>query len=316
MKSPLSCDIVMEGGGVKGLGLVGALDVLSERGYTVRRVAGTSAGAITGALVAAGMSARALKREMAGLDYKRFRDKGLLDKLGPIGMGASLLFENGIYEGAYLKAWLGDQLKNLGVETFADLKLTEPWAQHLPPERRYKLVVVAADVTQGRLIRLPWDYHHYGLNPDTQRVADAVRASMSVPFFFEPAHLGDSLVVDGAVLSNFPIDLFDDITDWPTFGIKLSARPEANLKMNPTSGPIAFGEAIIQTMINAHDQMHLDDPSVVSRTMFIDTAEVHTLDFDVTRRQQDLLYANGRHGADKFLTTWDFAAWKTTYGFK
>ena len=46
-------DLVLEGGGVKGIALVGAISVLEERGYQFRRVAGTSAGAIVGALEAA-----------------------------------------------------------------------------------------------------------------------------------------------------------------------------------------------------------------------------------------------------------------------
>ena len=54
----LRADLVLEGGGVKGIGLVGAIAVLEERGYLFNRVAGTSAGAIVGALVAAGFAAR------------------------------------------------------------------------------------------------------------------------------------------------------------------------------------------------------------------------------------------------------------------
>lgn len=51
-------DGVFEGGGVKGIGLVGALIVAEERGYTDwQRVAGTSAGAIVASLLAAGYSA-------------------------------------------------------------------------------------------------------------------------------------------------------------------------------------------------------------------------------------------------------------------
>src|SRR5882724_4057614 len=103
-----TCDLVMEGGGVKGVGLVGALSVLNERGYSVRRVAGTSAGAIVGSLTAAGMTVADLRKTMTNLDYKRFRDKDLLDRLGLIGEGLSLLLHNGIYRGDYLHQWLGD----------------------------------------------------------------------------------------------------------------------------------------------------------------------------------------------------------------
>ena len=51
----MDCDLVLEGGGVKGIALVGAVDVLEERGYEVHRVAGTSAGAMNAAVFADGM---------------------------------------------------------------------------------------------------------------------------------------------------------------------------------------------------------------------------------------------------------------------
>ena len=75
----LRADLVLEGGGVKGIGLVGALSVLEEAGYRFERVAGTSAGSIVGALVAAGMTSAEMYDVMTTLDYRRFRDATLLD---------------------------------------------------------------------------------------------------------------------------------------------------------------------------------------------------------------------------------------------
>ncbi len=49
MAEDLKADVVLEGGGVKGIALVGALSVLMDAGYTFPRIAGTSAGAIVGA---------------------------------------------------------------------------------------------------------------------------------------------------------------------------------------------------------------------------------------------------------------------------
>ena len=49
-------DVVFEGGGAKGSAFVGALDALIERGHQTRRLIGTSAGAITATLLAAGYS--------------------------------------------------------------------------------------------------------------------------------------------------------------------------------------------------------------------------------------------------------------------
>ena len=74
----LVADLALEGGGVKGIGLVGAVSVLAEAGYRVARVAGTSAGAIAAALIAAlskdggPEGVRALQGYLNGLTFTEF----------------------------------------------------------------------------------------------------------------------------------------------------------------------------------------------------------------------------------------------------
>ena len=68
-------DLVFEGGGVKGIGLAGALATLEEREYRPQNIAGTSAGAITAALLAAGYSAEELRDIIVSLDYRQFQDR-------------------------------------------------------------------------------------------------------------------------------------------------------------------------------------------------------------------------------------------------
>ena len=315
----MDADLVLEGGGVKGIGLVGAYSALQEAGYEFRRIAGTSAGAIVGALIAADIPPDELQRVMREIDYGRFEDKGFLDHLGLVGKGTSLLFEKGIYEGTYLREWLSEQLAGLGIRTFADLRVEDPGSS-LPPERRYRLVVMVSDVTRARLVRLPWDYPQYGLDPDEQSVADAVRASMSIPFFYEPVRFTSrdaqgkeetSFMVDGGMLSNFPIAVFDR-TDgrpprWPTFGMKLSAKPDAAQRQKyEVHGTISLALAMLGTMTGFHDQIHIDEPSALARTMFVDTYGVRATDFDIDEKVQDLLYNSGVESAGKFLDGWDF----------
>lgn len=312
----MNADLVLEGGGVKGIGLVGAVSVLEERGYSFPRIAGTSAGAIVGALAAAGYSGAELRDVMDSVDYTRFADRGLID-VGPLGMALSLIFERGIYEGAYLKDWLGEHLAGKGVRTFRDLRLPADPDGTLEEHQRYRLVVMAADLSRGALVRLPWDYERsYGLEPDEQPVVDAVRASMSIPFFYEPAKLRSarsgetSYLVDGGVLSNFPVAVFDR-TDanpprWPTFGIKLSARPDANQVPNRIDDTLGFAKALVATMMSGHDQMHIDDPCVQQRTIFVDTLRVQATDFDLAPATRRTLYENGRRAAEVFLATWSF----------
>ena len=315
----MDADLVLEGGGVKGIGLVGAFSTLVDHDYTFHRIAGTSAGAIVGALIAAGMPPEDLQRVMRTVDYGHFQDEGFVDHLGLVGKGISILFEKGIYEGRYLVEWLDGILMDLGARTFGDLRIEDPNSS-LPPERAYKLVIMTSDVTRGRLVRLPWDYPKYGLDADEQLVADAVRASMSIPFFYEPQRFygrderGErvrSFMVDGGMLSNFPIEVFDR-TDgkpprWPTFGIKLSAKPSApELQRFEVKGALGLARAMVGTMTNFHDQMHIDDPSVLARTMFVDTQHVKATDFDIDEPSQDMLFTNGERGAGKFLSGWDF----------
>jgi NTE family protein len=305
-------DVVMEGGGVKGIGLVGALEVLAHEGYHFRRVAGTSAGAIVGSLLAAGVKPKQIHQAISQLDFTDFQDESFIDRLGPFGKGLSIIFEKGIYEGKFLTTWLGDQLASAGVKTFADLKLTGKHAKDLPENQRYKLVVLVSDVTRGRLIRLPWDYHEYGLDPDQQLVADAVHASSAMPFYYEPVKLQSNLLVDGGLISNFPVWLFEPSKhkhniDIPTIGLKLSAREEA-LGLRPesmTSSTLGFGFSILSTLTSALDQIHLDDPCTQRRTVFIDTFDLHSTDFGITPEQQVQLYQNGRSAAEKFLKDWN-----------
>ncbi len=302
-------DLVLEGGGVKGIGLVGAISVLEEAGYRFERIAGTSAGSIVGALVAAGMTSAEMFDVMTSLDYTKFRDAGWLNRVPVIGQLVSLTIHQGVYEGRYVETFVGDRLRDKGVVTWADLRRHD-LDSCLPPEHEYRLVVHVSDVTESVLLRLPWVFRsQFGLEPDRQVVADAVRASASIPFFFRPKKLkrptGEtSWLLDGGMLSNFPIDVFDR-TDglaprWPTIGIKLSAEKSPGTGGRTVTGLISLGKAMVGTLTSWYDRMHINNPDVVKRTIFVDTTGVRSTDFGINRRQQEQLYENGRVAA----TTW------------
>ncbi len=315
----MKVDAVFEGGGVKGIGLVGAVAVTEEKGYTFENVAGTSAGAIVAALVAAGYKAKRLKQIVESLDYSKFKDKGLLDKIPLLGPVMSLGFEKGIYEGKFAEDWLRKKLLSAPskpVRTFSDLKTGDK-----NPKYRCKLQVIAADITRGKLLVLPRDIVDYGIEPDELDVARAVRMSMSIPFFYEPVILKDKkgrdcYIVDGGVLSNFPVWLFDDGSSeppWPTFGYKLVEPAED--QPNAINGPITLFAALFNTMMDAHDARYIEDADFV-RTIPIPTLGVRTTEFDLSQQRSDGLYKSGRKAAEGFFKRWDFDEYKERYRAK
>jgi NTE family protein len=139
-------DLVLEGGGVKGIGLVGALEVLAEHKLVPQRIAGTSAGAITAALLAAGYSPQKMGEILDWLDFASFKDRGLEDRIPLIGYPASVFFNLGVFEGDVFLDWIRGLLADNGVHTFGDL-IYEDTAD---AEFRHSLQVVASDVTGRR----------------------------------------------------------------------------------------------------------------------------------------------------------------------
>ncbi len=309
---------------MRGFALVGAVDVLAEADYDVVRVAGTSAGAVVAALVAgltrAGEPLTRLAEVAATLDPARVRERGRLGRaLGPLGVladAASLLADGGVADGRYLRDWLTGVLGDLGVVTFADLRLEGADAQGVPPQRRWALLVTATDVSRRRAVRLPEDYPRYGLDPDAQRVVDAVAASAALPLVIDPVRLrlptGETVtLLDGGLLSNYPITVFDRRDGgrprWPTIGVRLVGSDDAE-RTRTVRGALSVAAATLATLLEAPDASLVEDPCVLDRTISVPTGDIGVADFDLTDRDRADLRASGRAAAVAFLRRWDWEA--------
>jgi len=193
-------------------------------------------------------------------------------------------------------------------------------------EATYKLVVTATDITRGRMLRLPWDYHLLSLDPDRQLVANAVRASISIPLFFEPVTLRDAetgaehTLVDGGVLSNFPIEIFDR-TDaakprWPTLGVKvIPDLPDGSAQLFPGLAlpllpPVHLLEQVVTTAIIGHDQTYVEQPCVRRRAIRVDASAIGIVEFNARPRKRDAVVAEGERAAREFLAGWDWERFK------
>ncbi|HET7558468.1 MAG TPA: patatin-like phospholipase family protein [Limnochordia bacterium] len=286
---------VFEGGGAKAIGLAGGVAAAEAYGIRFNRVAGTSAGAIVAALLAAGYTGKQLHDLVFELGAETLVDPTPLGRIPLIGEPLSLIFLDGLYQGDALEAWVAEKLGAKGVATFGDL------GRGLP------LRVIASDLTRARMLILPDAAREFGEEPARLSIARAVRMSSSIPFFYrpvcwKPAAGPPSYVVDGGLSSNFPVSLFSGSgSARPVLGFRLKEADARDVRR--IDGPFSLLMAIFETMMEAHDRRAIEH-DLSLEVIDIPTGEVGTTDFDMTPAQKEALYERGRQATDAFLQKW------------
>lgn len=276
-------NLVFEGGGVKGVAYAGALEVLEENGILgrVTAVAGTSAGAITAALVGVGYTPAELKAVMLALDLTSFED-GRLE--GP----ARLLEKYGWYRGEAFLSWLrarvADKLGSPGI-TFAQLAAA----------RRVDLRVVATDIsTQTSQV------FSSATSPDVV-VADAVRMSMSIPFFFAAVRSSSAVYVDGGATWNYPLEIFDGVTaDWGTLGFHLD-NPGPPPPPAHVGDLVEFAKNLYESVTAVQSDFYRRNQDDLRRTVVIDDLGLRATDFAITAALKEQLIENGAAATRAYL---------------
>lgn len=292
----MNIDGVFSGGGIKGFALVGAYEELEKRGFRFVRVAGTSAGSIAAALIAAGYTSKEIYQLLNELDLSKLLDARKLIIPFPLAKWLFVYWKLGLYKGNELETWIEEKLAAKGLRTFSDL----------PPQ---SLRVIASDLSNGRLVVLPDDLEKYGIYPGAFSIAKAIRMSCSMPYFFEPVKLksmdGMNILVDGGVLSNFPMWLFDRENVQklrPVIGIKLSPSEYEHEKHKIKNTVQLFG-ALFETMKDAHDSRYISKRHA-KNIIFIPTEGVMSTEFHLTDEEKKKLLDLGRESANKFFTSW------------
>lgn len=310
---------VFEGGGVKAIGLAGAVQAAEEHGIRFAKLAGTSSGSMIAAFLAAGYTADEIKQLILTTPFTSFLKRSGLFQVKGIGPVIRLLLKKGLYSGEALEQWVRELLLAKGIRTFGDLE----------PD---KLRIIASDITLGRLLVLPDDVAQYGIDPVKFEVAKAIRMSTSIPYFFDPVIVRKSLelkqkgepfrsqfvyVVDGGLLSNFPLWLFDRENDpdalaqmTPTLGFQLVGKGTG--QPNDITGPFTMLKALFSTMMDAHDERFIEEHNRF-RTIKIPTLGVHTTQFDISTEQSELLFESGVEAGRKFFDRWSLASYTAQY---
>ena len=148
-------------------------------------------------------------------------------------------------------------------------------------------------------------------------ISKAVRMSIGIPFYFNPVRFdyerGSSYIVDGGLLSNFPIWIFDvkGIPRWPTFGFKFTGNksdPEASNKKDI----ISYLFNIIGSTLDRNEEVYLNDKDAV-RTMTIPVLGIKSTQFSITKEQCSSLFNIGYKTAATFTNTWNFDEYVKRY---
>ncbi|MDO4790268.1 MAG: patatin-like phospholipase family protein [Porphyromonas sp.] len=321
-------NLVFEGGGVKGISYVGALEVLEKEGIYkgIERVAGTSAGAIVAVLLGVGYSPNEIKKIMWNLDFQKFMD----DSWGIIKDSQRLLNEFGWYKGDFFRSWIGDLIaQKLGNSeaTFDDLK------HSLKELNTKEIYLIGANLSTG--FSEIFSYEH------TPRfcIADAARISMSIPLFFAGKRsIRGDLYVDGGLLENYPVKIFDrrkyvqsnwsrtdyyekineslkeqsrKISDYvynkQTLGFRLDSKEKIAMFRDQAEPPKRQIEnfwdytlALLGTLIDAQDNSHLHSDDW-QRTIYIDTLGVKATDFKIKEETKKALLQSGIRYTEEYL---------------
>ncbi|MDX1627615.1 MAG: patatin-like phospholipase family protein [Fulvivirga sp.] len=361
-------DLVQEGGGVLGIALVGYTYMLEKAGIRFFSLAGTSAGAINTMMVAgldtidkpkseqilSILSEKALFELVDGHKAVRKLVKKAVEK--DSGIGWTLVWHGyriykiltrqlGLNPGDNFTDWISGELNKAGISSLADLHKRRKTLPRLfdrdgkeISELMPKLAIITSDITTHTKVEFPKMTELYWSNPQEVNPALLVRASMSIPFFFEPFELKhipnvgatedknwDKYAryygevppaikfVDGGMLSNFPINVFHredgGVPRMPTFGARLSAYRKNYSKTNSI---FQMSGAMISTMRQIHDYdfllKHPDYRKLICR---IDAdQQFNWLDFNMSKSNQIKLFELGATKAVEFLETFDWEAYK------
>lgn len=319
-------NLVFEGGGIRGLAYAGTIKVLEEKQILsqIENCAGTSAGAIAALLLSLDYSAKEIDSILSSLQFQKFND----GKGGLAGKYKRIRHYYGLYEGKKLESWLASVVASrtgdpqLSFQALHTLRLQQPQFKDFY-------------CTGTNLNKQETQVFSRFTTPDMP-IATAVRISIAIPFYYEPvfldsnynrilkpeAHKEYQVLVDGGIMANYPITLFDTCLDncqkplscqhlsrnHQTLGIKLE-RPEqiaSDLSGNGHTAPFeikqftqytwAFSNLVMETL-NKRDKREWEK----GRSILVSDGHLSPRVRKLKKSEKELLLRNGIEGALTFF---------------
>ncbi|MEH2425092.1 MAG: patatin-like phospholipase family protein [Nostoc sp.] len=271
-------NLALQAGGVLGTAYVGAVQALEEKGIleSLERVAGASAGAIMGTLIALRFSPVEIEKIMLNLDFSNFTDPTNI---------VNLVQNYGYYAGDFFLQWMEDLIatKLTKTATFEDL-VNAGFRD---------LYIFATDLTARGLREFS-----YRSTPDAQ-IASAVRASMSIPFFFQAwkfpnAIPDDHIYIDGGLILPYPLWTFD----YPPFTSEEKHNVDTlGISLKSESSPDGLRKSFdmkeyVESLFEAVSSMRISSTNQL-RTISVDTLSISPTNFEISMDDKRKLAKSG-----------------------
>lgn len=291
-------NLALKGGGVKGIAYVGALRALDNAGLLsgIERVAGTSVGSLLAGMICAGYSVDEIETLLKHhFDLKKFKT----------GWNPLRVFKKyGVYSGDYIlefiHGYLGLSPKNLPTNvTFKQMELAGCKS----------LFVFACDLNQNTIQEFS------SFKTPNVVVAEAIRASMSIPLFFKAwqftdANPNDHIYVDGGIAFNYPLGFFDNerFAPAPDFmcaeaiGLYLHDSKKDKLVNLRYSQPFKYLKQLFETLLNVQNIDIGFETAEGNRSIRIDGLGISATSFNLSLSDMELLMQSGTSGAKEFLS--------------
>lgn len=278
--------LIFEGGGVRGYSYAEALKALEEKKIInlqeITTLVGSSAGAITAALLACGATPDRLQ-EFLEVNFNIFQD----DKIGWMRDTWNLWRHWGYCEGKTFVAWFKECLWDL----FRKRELT---FRQLRQFTGKKLIVTASNFSTGKLQLFTPE-----ATPDVP-IWLAVRASMAIPLFFRPVQYEGDWLWDGGALAN----LYDPAGDGGELAFRLVGNDDYGQRRREIKSLSDVISSFVDIMMYQAERKHISR-SLWENMISIDTGNIKATDFDLTSAQKRQLAMAGREGVEKFLAKKD-----------
>ena len=321
-------NLVFEGGGVKGIAYVGAMEILEAEGILERitRIGGTSVGAINAVLLAAGYTNDEMSEILWNLDFNQFKDASF----GAFRNLWRVTSEYGWFKGDAFLEWV----EGLVQAKTGQARIT---FKQLQAHTHKDLFVYASNLSTG------FGEVYSPEHTPNMSVSDAVRRSLSIPLFFRANQRNEDVFVDGGVINNYPVKMFDrekfldnpDLIRTPdyypainerlkttsptsspyiynkeTLGFRLDSQNEIGIfkdgeppACTPINNFLDYSVQLVKTLLAVQDTQHLHSDDW-HRTLYIDTLGVGAIDFDVNEKMKMALVESGKHAAREYLKWW------------